>query len=181
MMPSRFLLAGLVSAFVGAASPVFAQGACLQPAEKTAFDIRALQSQMMVVALSCKHEDVYNAFVTRYSSQLSSAYKTIDASYRRAGGQKAMDGYITNMANQQSQEGIRMGSRFCGNSAELMQSAMAVAAEPVALAKVTEDNNLSNPHGRIECTTSSSTAAKPETRPATRATRARVRSVSAHR
>ncbi|MFC0408864.1 hypothetical protein [Roseomonas elaeocarpi] len=178
MMPSRFLLAGLVSAFVGAASPVFAQGACLQPAEKTAFDVRALQSQMMVVALSCKHEDVYNAFVTRYSSQLSSAIKVIDASYRRAGGQKAMDGYITNMANQQSQEGIRMGSRFCGNSAELMQSAMAAPVEPAALAKVTEDNNLSNPHGRSECTGSAVTAAKPE-RPAARP--ARVRSVSTHR
>ena len=152
MKPSRFLLAGLAAAFAGAATPALAQS-CIQPSEKAAFDVRALQSQLMVVALTCKHEDVYNEFVKRYNPQLHGAYKTIDASYRRAGGQKALDSYITSLANVQSQEGIRMGSRFCQNSADLIKTALEAPSDVTALSRLAVANNLANPHGRAECAT----------------------------
>lgn len=157
MKPSRFLLAGLAAAFAGAATPALAQS-CIQPTEKAAFDVRALQSQMMVVALTCKHEDVYNEFVKRYNTQLHGAYKTIDASYRRAGGQKALDSYITSLANVQSQEGIRMGSRFCQNSADLIKTALEAPNDVTALSRLAIANNLSNPHGRSECATTTTAA-----------------------
>ena len=157
MKPSRFLLAGLAAAFAGAATPALAQS-CIQPTEKAAFDVRALQSQLMVVALTCKHEDVYNEFVKRYNTELHGAYKTIDASYRRAGGQKALDSYITSLANVQSQEGIRMGSRFCQNSADLIKTALEAPNDVTALSRLAIANNLSNPHGRSECATTTTAA-----------------------
>ncbi|MHB0704631.1 hypothetical protein ACX4MT_21535 [Roseomonas mucosa] len=174
MKPSRFLLAGLAAAFAGAATPALAQS-CIQPSEKTAFDVRALQSQLMVVALTCKHEDVYNEFVKRYNPQLHGAYKTIDASYRRAGGQKALDSYITSLANVQSQEGIRMGSRFCQNSADLIKTALEAPNDVTALSRLAVANNLSNPHGRPECATTTAAV----TRPAVSSGKPQVRKISA--
>jgi hypothetical protein len=185
MMPSRFFLAGLAAALVGSAAPAFAQTACLQPAERAAFDVRALQSQVMVVALACGEQDQYNAFVTRHSRELGSAFRTISTSYRRAGGQKAVDGYITNLANAQSQDGIRQGTNFCANARPMLQAAVAAPTE-TGLAEVAKANNLSNPHGRPDCpatpaaATSTRRASAPAARTRQPATPTRVRQASAN-
>lgn len=171
-MSSRFLAAGLAAALF--AAPAVAQ-TCVQPAEKAAFDVRALQSQLMVAALSCGQEDQYNTFVNRYKNELGGAYRGINAHYRRtagARGQSSLDGYITQLANAQSQDGIRQGSNFCRNVAPLFTVALAAPATSEALATVAVQNNLSNPHGRSECGPSAAPAAAsrpaPERRPAVR-------------
>jgi len=164
-MSSRFLAAGLAAALL--ASPAVAQ-TCVQPAEKAAFDVRALQSQLMVAALTCGQEDQYNAFVNRYKNELGGAYRGINAHYRRtagARGQSSLDGYITQLANAQSQDGIRQGSNFCRNVAPLFTAALAVPANSEALATLAVQNNLSNPHGRSDCSTASAAASSaPERR-----------------
>jgi len=165
-MSSRFLAAGLAAALL--ATPALAQ-TCVQPAEKAAFDVRALQSQLMVAALSCQQEDQYNAFVNRYKSELGGAYRGINAHYRRtagARGQSSLDGYITSLANAQSQDGIRQGSNFCRNVAPLFTVALAAPNSSEALASLAVKNNLANPHGRSECTTAASAPAAPERRQA---------------
>lgn len=124
-MSRNFMLLGGVLAAV--AVPGLAIAACLRPAEKTAFDVRALQSQLMVVALSCQHQDDYNAFVTRFRSQLAEAHRDVTSYYRRSSGrqaQRVMDQYITNLANNQMQVGITQGSHFCRNQVPLFQRAM---------------------------------------------------------
>jgi hypothetical protein len=124
-MSRKFMLLGGVMAAI--AVPGLAIAACLRPAEKTAFDIRALQSQLMVVALSCQHQDDYNVFVTRFRSQLGEAHRSVTSYYQRASGrqaQRVMDQYITNLANNQMQVGITQGSHFCRNQLPLFQRAM---------------------------------------------------------
>ncbi len=161
MTQSRFLVAGLAAALASAVLPAAAQAqACIQPVEKTAFDVRSLQSQLMVAALACGEQDKYNAFVTRYQGELGGAYRVLAASYRRAGGQKALDSYITTLANAQSQDGIRQGTHFCRNALPMFDAAMAAAANGAALQQVALANNLSNPHGFDDCavrTTSATT------------------------
>ena len=185
MTQSRFLVAGLAAALASAALPAVAQAqACIQPVEKTAFDVRALQSQLMVAALACGEQDKYNAFVTRYQGELGGAYRAMATSYRRAGGQKALDSYITTLANAQSQDGIRQGSHFCRNALPMFDAAMASAANGAALQQVALANNLSNPHGFGACPVRAAAATSTRTgraasRPQKRPTQAAVRPASA--
>ncbi|MBY0339047.1 MAG: hypothetical protein K2X11_20710 [Acetobacteraceae bacterium] len=118
----RSLIAGAALLPAGA----LAQQACLQPAEKTAFDIRALQSQLMVVAITCGLQDDYNRFVTGHQPDLANAFRTVGAHFRRVGGgQRAQDSFITDLANRQSQVGISQGMAFCQNQAPLFPLAIA--------------------------------------------------------
>ncbi|MDB5413496.1 MAG: hypothetical protein JWR10_1831 [Rubritepida sp.] len=135
MTPSRNLLGGLTAVMLlpGIAS---AQSVCVQPAEKTAFDIRALQSQLMVVALTCGQQDAYNTFVTRFQGDLGNAFRGVAGHFRRTSGarsQRLLDEYITSLANGQSQVGISQGSLFCRNQAPIFAQAMA-ATSPADLA-----------------------------------------------
>ena len=107
MTPFRTILAGLTAASI--ALPAMA-APCLQPAEQGGFQLHAFQTQLMVAALNCRQEDGYNSFVRRFQPDLRGAYRHVDGHFRRAGGVRKLDEYITNMANAQSQEGIRQGT-----------------------------------------------------------------------
>jgi len=174
MTSIRILLAGVAAAGIAAAAPAQAQS-CIRPAEKSAFDVRALQSQLMVAALNCGQEDQYNQFVTRYRTELGGAYNTINSSFRRAGGQRALDSYITTLANAQSQDGIRQGTRFCANAAPMFEAALASPNNSTSLAQLAVLNNLSNPHGRDECAAGATPAAAERPARASRPARAAAR------
>ncbi len=123
MSPFRTMMTGLLAASL--ATPAFAQ--CMQPTEKPGFDIRALQSQLMVLALTCSQTDDYNRFVTQNRAVLTGAYGDVQRHFRRiAGGawQRQIDAYITNTANGHSQVGISQGSLFCSNQAQLFPAAL---------------------------------------------------------
>ena len=45
-----------------------AQLQCMSPADRAAFDVQALRSEMMVLATGCSDDAQYNAFITRYQS-----------------------------------------------------------------------------------------------------------------
>lgn len=150
-MARKFMFLGGVLA--AAALPSLALAACLRPAEKTAFDIRALQSQLMVVALSCQQQEDYNAFVTRFRSQLGEAHRNVTSYYQRASGrqaQRVMDQYITNLANNQMQVGITQGSHFCQNQTPLFGQAMA-ATTTADLAAITQRAAIPQPLDRDVC------------------------------
>jgi hypothetical protein len=112
--------------------------ACLQPAEKTAFDIRALQSQLLVAALACGQHDDYNAFVRKNQGTLATAFRDLGSHFRRVAGaqhQRQLDQYITELANSQSRISIDRGSFFCREQGPLFQAAMA-ANGPQELSQV---------------------------------------------
>jgi hypothetical protein len=138
------LLAGVLAA--GIAGPAFAQ-ACVQPAERSAFEVRALQSQLMVTALTCSRDQDYNAFVTKFRRELGTAYSSIETHFRRTGGgnfARARDGFITQLANDHSQDGLRQGTAFCPNAVALFQVALA-QTDLNSLATLASDRNILNP------------------------------------
>jgi hypothetical protein len=158
----RTLLAGLGA--VAIVAPALAEG-CVQPAEQSAFQVRALQSQLMVAAIACKQEDDYNAFVRRFQPELGGAWNSLVKHYRRTGGrqhQRALDSYITQLANEQSQDGIRQGSRFCQNLKPLFQVAMSQQPNSGGLAQLATERNIINPLDMPVCA-----AAAPSSKPAT--------------
>ncbi|MGG5809948.1 hypothetical protein [Falsiroseomonas sp. CW058] len=160
----RLLLAGLAA---GVAGPAIAQS-CVQSAERTAFEVRALQSQLMVAALACQRDGDYNAFVRKFQGELAGSYRTIQSHFRRTAGggaQRELDGFITTLANAQSQDGIRQGSQFCGTVGPLFQLALA-QSNAAALADLTADRNVLNPLTTPACPASAAAPAAASRQPA---------------
>ena len=109
----RMLVSGLLA--IGLTSNV-AAAQCARPADYPALDVAALKAKLMVTALTCSADDKYNAFITKYRPELASQDKALSSFFSRAGARRArqeQDGYITQLANSQSQTGLSQGSLFC--------------------------------------------------------------------
>jgi hypothetical protein len=74
---------------------------CARPAEKTAFQVAALKSRLMVTALACDASEKYNAFITTHRAALLPQESTLSGYFQRNYGRRAQsehDEYITNLA-----------------------------------------------------------------------------------
>ena len=90
--------------------------ACEFDADRTAFDIEGLKSELMVTALACKQQDKYNAFMSRYQPDVAREEADLTAFFKRSYGkswQKSYDEYITNLADVQEQDGLKGGTALC--------------------------------------------------------------------
>jgi hypothetical protein len=118
------LVGGLLSAGIAAAQP------CARPADLSALSVASLKSKLMVTALTCNLQDRYNDFVLRYRSELMTHERALHAYFARAFGSRGQpehDSYITNLANSQSQDGIRQGTLFCQQNVGIFAEVMALA------------------------------------------------------
>ena len=110
-------------------APTDRAAACVRPAEKAAFDVANLKSQLMVTALSCSGEEKYKRFVERFRPDLITEEKSLTSFFGRAygrQGQKEHDDFITQLANSQSQLSIKYGQSFCSANAGLLDDVMTV-------------------------------------------------------
>ena len=169
MTSFRLLLGGIAAVI---AAPAIAE-TCVQAPERAAFNVRALQSQLMVAALACGKDGEYNAFVRKFQRDLAASYNGIQGHYRRTSGRTAqnqLDGFITQLANAQSQDGIRAGSHYCPLVTPLFQQALA-RQNAADLADLAEERNVLNPLAAPTCAetpAAPSRAPANRTRPATR-------------
>jgi hypothetical protein len=93
-----------------------ASATCAREPEVTAFNMRALQSRLMVTALTCDMYDQYNSFVLRNRAALDGSRRTLVSYFGRAGGgERAFSNYDTELANVQSTDSTRRGSLFCSD------------------------------------------------------------------
>lgn len=141
-------LAALALLAGGAWPALAAPQQCVLEAEKAAFDVRALQSQMMVVALVCERQDDYNAFVERHQRGLLAAYQQLTSHFRRlygaAAGEVERDRYVTELANTQSQEQVRHGPSFCRNMEPFVRQALA-ARDTGEISRISAAANVTAP------------------------------------
>jgi len=103
--------------------------ACEFPADRTAFDIEGLKSELMVTALACHQQEQYNAFMSRFQPTVAEEEHALNAYFKRSYGhsaQKAYDDYISNLANIQEQDGLKAGTAFCDNLANMFAEVMAL-------------------------------------------------------
>lgn len=123
----RLMLSGLLAASL-MTSPLLA-AECARPADHSALDITALKTQLMVMALTCKADEKYNAFVLKYRPDLVQTDKTLTGFFTRSYGRtaaKQRDDYVTQLANSQSQNGLKQGSLFCDRNIGVFEEVMAL-------------------------------------------------------
>lgn len=102
---------------------------CTNSAERTAFDTEGLKSELMVTAETCRMTDKYNVFIRTYQPTLAAEESNLITYFKRSYGRssdKAHDDYITNLANVQSQEGLKSGTAFCQVAQNMFDEVMSL-------------------------------------------------------
>jgi hypothetical protein len=153
MVISGLVAVGLLAGQVANAEP------CAKPADKTALDIAGLKSQLMVTALACEARDKYNSFVTRFQRDLMAQEHALVAYFNRVSGrhgQQDHDGYITSLANAQSEVGIHQGTAFCQHSVGLFDEVLALP-QNADLGGFAASKQLTQPIDVVVCQTPATT------------------------
>ncbi len=121
------LTASLVAGQIAAAPLAAAQ--CVRPADHASFDITALKTSLLVVALTCGADERYNAFIRKYQPELAAQDHALGAYFTRVHGRtgrKQQDDYVTQLANSQSQVGNKQGNMFCSHNLPAFDEVMAL-------------------------------------------------------
>jgi hypothetical protein len=133
------------------ADPAWA-GPCTGPIEQTALNTRALQTELMVAALSCGNRIHYNAFVRKYQGDLVKHGRSLQSFFQRkhgAAGQKNLNTFITRLANEASQRSSITHAAFCANSSSPFDRLL--SATPVKLEKLLERSTATSTHDIAPC------------------------------
>lgn len=125
---------------------------CAKPDEHTALNARALQTELMVAALACRHRDRYNAFVTKYRAELVKQGQSMQSYFRRqhgAAGQKNMNAFVTRLANGVSRRSFKERQTFCGHAAAMFNQLL--SAKPAKVETIAEVAPAALGHGIPGC------------------------------
>ena len=141
MLRLSFALAGACLLVVQHAQ---AQLHCLPPQERSAVEVAALRSELMVLATGCREDDRYNAFIRKYQPDLMGNDKAVGEIFKRKfgrRGQQEHDRFTTELANAESTAGMRLGSDFCARNGALFTEVMALRS-PTELAAYAAGKDL---------------------------------------
>ena len=150
----RTLFSGLLAAGLLTSQMAAAQN-CARPADKTAFDVAGLKSQLMVTAITCEATERYNAFIMRYRPNLLAQEKVLNAYFGRNFGKRAQhehDDYITSLANSQSENGLKAGTGFCSQNMSMFVEVMALRTG-AELPDYAINKNSNQPIALVACVT----------------------------
>ena len=102
---------------------------CVEARERDSLTVRALQSRLLVAALSCGSRADYNDFVLRYRPHLANHGSELTKHFRKRHGashQRALNAFVTRLANGASEVSIDNRNGFCAESraafAELLRA-----------------------------------------------------------
>jgi hypothetical protein len=132
----RHALCGAVAlaSLCALASPSAAQP--LNAREQAALDVRYLQTELMVAALSCGRPDFhqhYNVFVAKFGGSLKRHANVMKSYFSReygAQGITQLDRYVTRLANEASLRSMQQAA-FCQDSTHLFERVTAL--DPASL------------------------------------------------
>lgn len=128
---------GLLLGAVGAAAvlcgiaiqPALAQRQCSSAAERATFEVQALRTELMVLAVGCNEDNRYNAFMRRFQGDLQANEREVQAYFKRKFGRSAQteqDRFVTDMANARSRLGTDLGTDFCPRNSQIFTEVMAL-------------------------------------------------------
>jgi hypothetical protein len=118
---ARRLTAVALTALMAFSAPAFA-ASCVQSNQATAFALRHLQSRLMVAALSCNQRDAYNAFVSHFQPALADGGRSLSAYFDGRGGKRALNSYITEIANAAGLDRAADPRGFCRQTWEVFMN-----------------------------------------------------------
>jgi hypothetical protein len=136
---------------------------CGKPADKAAFAVAGLKTQLVVLAISCGSNDDYNAFIRRFRTDLLAQEKTLGNYFSRAYGRKAssaQNDYITALANNTSSTGLAAGTEFCQRNAGKFSEVMALKSSK-DLADYAMAQDIDQPLAVPDCDAPKTASAKP--------------------
>ncbi len=108
---------------------------CSSPAETAAVQLRLLQSELVVAALSCRTKTRYNAFATKFQPTLVASGRVLVRMFKlnhRRHGSAELNRFITRLANTASMRGIRQGAGYCRGASVLFDTVLALPAADLA-------------------------------------------------
>ena len=142
----------LVAAAAIAAGPAVAAkkkpaaAPCIKDKVLTAFQMRMLQTELVVGALSCKLTPRYNEFVTGYKTDLMTAHKTLMKFFGR---ESRLEDYKSKTANEASQRSLANITEFCLYSSALYDKLL--GPEKPNLTQFVSLEPVANRHGQEVC------------------------------
>jgi hypothetical protein len=85
-----------------------AVSACISQRERQAYEVYALRTEVLVGAQSCRMTDRFNIFATKFTRELTTEGRALRSHYLKTygkGGDKALDDFVTQIANSSFVEG----------------------------------------------------------------------------
>lgn len=164
---ARRLAAVLLAAALPLAPAAQATQRCASEQDQSVFEIEALKTELVVIAISCKEEEKYNAFVRRYQSTLAENGKAFGQYFTRTrgrAGQRANDLYITNLANARGNEAQVLGSDFCPRNTQLFDEVMALPSSAELASYAAGKNLFTGTLPACEAASAAATTAAPARR-----------------
>lgn len=143
-------VAALAAGPASAAKKKQAAPACIKGKLLTSFQMRMMQTELVVGALSCKLTPRYNDFVKAYQPDLMSAHRTLKAHFRR---ESTLEDYKSKTANESSQRSLSNITEFCNYTSALYDKLL--GPERVKLAAFVSEEPVANRHGQNACETPS--------------------------
>ncbi len=140
----RRLLSGIAAVSLFVSQQAYAQLSCLRPQERSAVEVAALRSELMVLATGCRQDARYNAFVRKYQPDLVGNEKAIGEIFQRMygrRGQQEHDRFTTDLANGESSASMQLGTDFCDRNSLLFSEVMALQS-PAELASYAAGKDL---------------------------------------
>jgi uncharacterized protein YccT (UPF0319 family) len=134
-------------------SPLQSHAGCLSNSEVGALDMRALQSSLMVAALSCDQQDDYNRFMRLYQQDLTSGGDIITTYFKRqygSGYKAALNNFITTMANKATTLSMNTHpDSYCRHTKQTFATLLSLKKEGVA--RFAAGSEYSSLHGLKSC------------------------------
>jgi len=151
MKMSRVVLVIVASALLAVpaiAAKKKAPPPCVKDQLLAAYQMRMLQTELVVGALSCKLTPRYNEFVTAYKSELMTAHRALLKHYRR---ESTLEDYKSRTANEASQRSLANITEFCLYTSALYDKLL--GPERVKLSEFVGTEPVANHHGQDVCGT----------------------------
>lgn len=105
-----------------------ADKSCVKGPDEVALQTRVIQTDLMVAALSCGASARYNEFVKANQPTLMAAHTQLTKFFTKArGGQKALNIFITKLANDSSRRSIANIAAFCQETGWLYDAILSPA------------------------------------------------------
>jgi hypothetical protein len=114
----------------------------------TAYQMRMMQTELVVGALSCKLTPRYNDFVRAYQSELMTAHRALKSHYGR---ESRLEDYKSKTANEASQRSLANITEFCLYTSALYDKLL--GPERVQLASFVAVEPVANRHDQNACST----------------------------
>lgn len=146
----RSLALALVVTGTGAL-PAYA-AVCASAKDRTALETRMLQTDLVVAALSCNERSRYNAFVTRFKSEIGDGGQGLKSFFQRIYGREAtsrLNAFVTELANEASQRTIAYQGDYCGDAVKRFDAVLQLP--PRDLAGFAASQKYASLHGYETC------------------------------